>query len=239
MLYRFTDAEVDMLMNLALHNAVVCAAEYDGDRAGPQFEYNRADFLTACRIVAELHASSAPGAYMGGPLHLSMDDDMREAAAAEGVNVDKELSEFDPRANDPKCVHGRKRSEECQECKADTGAYAHKIAPHEQAALDAALIERNRELLARAGISTADDMPAPVPELERVRSVMHRDSCPVSHEHFQPVIGGPSQCTCDFGQRLASELGIPYVSGMNYCGVSGVAGVCRLDPGHGGAHRFC
>jgi hypothetical protein len=291
--YRFSGEEVEMLLGLALANAVEFAASYDSDRTSEAFALNRADFLTACRIVAELHAPShdpiAPPPMLHGteferganPMGLSIDDDMRDAASAEGVDVYRELSGFDERANDPKCVHGRKRSQECQDCASTEGAYAHKIDPETQAALDAALLERRRELgevpaepgagLAAMALPTAvltegwlkplwsagdgrcnwlheatefrcvgDErhpgshmLTAPaelqrVPEsltqareveitlnagngeFERVRSVMHRDSCPVSHEHFQPVIGGPSQCTCDFGQRLAVEIGIPH-----------------------------
>lgn len=40
-------------------------------------------------------------------------------------------------------------------------------------------------------------------------TITHSPSCPVSAPDFKPVIGGPSQCTCDFAARLAAYLDFP------------------------------
>jgi hypothetical protein len=126
-LYRFNQAEVDMLMDLALANAVRCAAEYD--HLGRALA-DRQDLLIAARIVAELHEPS-PGA------------PMFPDPPANGLNLSM-LPDDDPA--DPRCVHGVKRSSPCEACAHPSPARAFEVSPEERAALDEALANRNAQL---------------------------------------------------------------------------------------------
>lgn len=154
MLYRFTEKESEVLLGLALHNVVQCATEYECQGMSA-----RDELLIATRIVAELHeptpsmrAALAPGVERTAN-HLGID--MVEAAAREGIDVEKELGSIDPRANRPRCIHGRLFSEPCIDCcpsqlpMADgrpTRIMPFEVSAEESAALDDALAQRREEL---------------------------------------------------------------------------------------------
>lgn len=42
-------------------------------------------------------------------------------------------------------------------------------------------------------------------------SVMHAPTCPVAQPGFV-LVDGVTQCNCDFGQRLAAAVGVPYIN---------------------------
>jgi len=44
------------------------------------------------------------------------DHQMRDAVTREGIDPNKEFGHFDPRASEPKCVHGVLFTEECTDC---------------------------------------------------------------------------------------------------------------------------
>jgi len=44
------------------------------------------------------------------------DHQMRDAVTREGIDPNKEFGHFDPRASEPKCVHGILFTEECTDC---------------------------------------------------------------------------------------------------------------------------
>jgi hypothetical protein len=215
MLYRFSDVEKGILLELVAEFLSKKPVVYLNQKPVPSFVH-------ACRIVSELTEPTVPVstlaasmAYERGanPMGLSIDDepDMHAAASREGIDLERELGNFDPRANDPQCIHGVKFKDHCAACSPPPGsAFEFKLGADEQAAIDAALKER--QALPPWGKYLQDGPLAVVSEnvdLTRVPSVMHRDSCPVSHEHFVVDVTR-NQCTCDFGLRLARELGLDH-----------------------------
>jgi hypothetical protein len=121
-----------MLMDLALANLMACASRY-----GRSGEVDRGEMLTAARIVGELHEPSV----------VPMTDARQGAGFSISSMVDAPESDIDPRANTPRCAHGRLLSEECPECDPGAGTPTEfKVTDEERAALDRALEDRQREL---------------------------------------------------------------------------------------------
>ena len=138
-----------MLLDMAIENVVERSTGLDAE--------HRAEFLIAVRIVAELHDPIGVPARIekgANPMGLTMlDPEMREAVLAEGVDPEKELGAHDPRANHPRCAHGRKFSEPCRDCSPPAGdPRAFDVTQEERLALDRALEDRQRET--RAGQAT-------------------------------------------------------------------------------------
>ena len=115
--YNFSGEEAELLMECAVQRSVEAGIESVDSVMGGRDA--RAVFVRWCRIVAELHAPApatlALGAYMG-PLIDSETEQMREACRREGISYDKEMGPMDPRAFNPRCVHGKLRTEPCEKC---------------------------------------------------------------------------------------------------------------------------
>jgi len=189
-----------MLLELVAAHMTAAPVEWLNQKPLPSF-------LMACRIICELQEPSTVAAPSteANSMQLSIDDGTKEAAHAEGIDLEREIGVYDPRAFNPKCLHGRRlKDEPCDACTPPPGsAFEFKLGAEEQAALDAALAERRRI------ISKVVEPPGDLPELDRVpvRSVEHRDWCAAAFAgERRPDLQYP--CTCDFGRRLAEEMGV-------------------------------
>src|SRR5271170_2201398 len=111
--YYFSDEEAELLMECAVQRSVEAGIESVDSVIGGLDA--RAVFVRWCRIVAELHAPATLGAYMG-PQIDSETEQMREACRRERISYDKEMGPMDPRAFNPRCVHGKLRTEPCEKC---------------------------------------------------------------------------------------------------------------------------
>jgi hypothetical protein len=200
MWYRFETDEAEFLLDLALIACIQRASDLDnaGAKGSPGHIKARDKLVLASRVIAELHCptplpdigTARLGAYMGpaGANEMGLDDPPNPPD-------ERTLGEFDPRALDPRCIHGVRFAEPCDKCARPSIPFS--VSDEERAALDAALEQRRAELLGGPIRKTG------------MRLVQHSDSCPTVQPGFIGV-EGVTQCNCDFGRRMAKELGMPY-----------------------------
>jgi len=136
MLYRFSADEAALLLEIMI-SRVADLARYLPEPT------NKALFLQSCRIVAELHELYEPTAQPVTPepggendMQLSMVDDL--------IPDDRRFDEVDPRASDPRCIHGVRFAVPCDKCAEPSIPFF--VTDEEKAALDAALEERRQAL---------------------------------------------------------------------------------------------
>ena len=95
------------------------------------------DFSRLTHLLATLNSATSSNAQIApatsdAARHLNHDGQkpwephtwMDETARAEGINLDRELNDIDPRASHPRCVHGRAFTEPCDYCGSDLAVMA-------------------------------------------------------------------------------------------------------------------
>jgi hypothetical protein len=104
-MFYFDEKQSAIIQDLATMRAATLA---------PQLPKGLSEFIAVCQIVAELNKETV--------VHLDINtlDPLDSAAMTKaGLNPEKELGAYDPRASDPRCVHGITFKMPCAQCEKD------------------------------------------------------------------------------------------------------------------------
>ena len=188
--FNFNDAERELLIAVMLEHVISLATDYAALASGHgERLYKRARLLQACRITGELHDPSATlGDALESPRFTisDMEEAPRDARSDPFMRAAAENEGIDlDKELGP--FDRRAAAPRCTHGKlfTDECAACNDRCPH--------------------GL----EMTSPCAGCGR-GVVAHADTCPVSRPDFVPL-EGERQCNCDFGPRLAAELGMPFL----------------------------
>jgi hypothetical protein len=107
--FYFDEKQSAIIQDLATQRAAMLA---------PQLPKGLSEFIAVCQIVAELNKEAVPVRDANtAHLDINMLDPLDSAAMTKaGLNPEKELGAYDPRASDPRCVHGITFKMPCAQC---------------------------------------------------------------------------------------------------------------------------
>jgi hypothetical protein len=102
------------------HRGLIPSPEVSAFHAGAAA---MASLFAAQPVSVTLQQAAQPAPGSGGPQWLT--PEQQENMRANGLDPAKEFGAFDPRAERPRCVHGKFFTEDCEECDAKAAQQDH------------------------------------------------------------------------------------------------------------------